>query len=409
MSGGKVIFTDEGLPNELVKLDIRSQKSNYTRAQTCQVLKASPWRAHTRCDHYKVCSPYQYINYPFQLHIKQEQLAEIFLRTLKIKNENIEIKASPRIWGYRNKVHLHVRWQKKTASLAYHLPEINDRFIHITCCFLISEEMNRLAQAILAIISRHEESAIQEIGIKESSSKKELLLVLYADSSRLTQKFLDSVIELPKTFSIEGIIGITGGNKARKENLIWGKSYIEEKIEGYMFRIGAQSFFQVNTAMLTTMCNDIAQSTHFNAGETIADLYCGVGTFGILLAKKVCRVIGIEASRENTLLLEQNLKINHIENFTVYNEYSETWFRKRVKEPADTLIIDPPRKGIGKEICEHLLKYSCQRIIYISCDPATLLRDLKILLAGYSLERITGYDFFPHTPHIETCTLLVKK
>jgi 23S rRNA (uracil1939-C5)-methyltransferase len=210
-----------------------------------------------------------------------------------------------------------------------------------------------------------------------------------------------------KKFPFEGITYIA--KDRLQETLLYGKNYIEEKIKDKTFQIGTQSFFQVNIDALKLLILDMAEAIKLRGFKIIADLYCGIGTFGIIFADKAEKVLGGEILEENIYFLKENIKINHINNYSLYKGASENIIARILKEKIDTLIIDPPRKGIGKEMCERLAKDGPKHIFYISCDPITLARDLKILLQKYELTAIHGYDFFPHTPHTETFSILDRR
>jgi 23S rRNA (uracil1939-C5)-methyltransferase len=191
--------------------------------------------------------------------------------------------------------------------------------------------------------------------------------------------------------------------------LLYGKNYIEEKIGDKTFQIGGQSFFQINIDALKLLILDMTEAIKLRGFKAVADLYCGIGTFGIIFADKAEKVLGGEILEENIFFLKENIKINHINNYSLYKGASENIIDRILKEKIDTLIIDPPRKGIGKEMCERLAENGPKHIFYVSCDPITLARDLKTLLQKYELTAIHGYDFFPHTPHIETFSILDRK
>jgi len=217
-----------------------------------------------------------------------------------------------------------------------------------------------------------------------------------------------SFSELKSEFSLKGIVGLIRKKKGMKEIVLEGESFIEEKLGENIFHIGAQSFFQINDELLQEVIKDLKEIIPLTGKERIADLYCGVGTFGITLASKAQQVIGVESARENTDFLKKNLDLNRIRNFTICEGLSEEWISWILKRDLDILILDPPRKGVGRSIIESLLHKPVPLIVYLSCNPSTLARDLKLLLSRYRLKDIRLYDFFPHTPHIETCSILVR-
>ncbi len=374
---GKVILTDEGLPGEIVRIKPIKDKKTYIEAKTLEIIKKSAERTTPQCSHYKTCSPYQYIDYACQLKIKEAQLKETLARELKTDFGDITVKPSPSIWGYRNKIRLKVLWKDKRPALAYHFPRTTDEFVRINECFLVSSEMNHFFADTLRFLAENKSHSVNEIEIKESFSKKDFLLILHSAPS--------------------------------KKPLVIGKDFIEEKVAGRTFQFGAQSFFQINVGALEHLIKDIKDSVALTGRETIADFYCGVGTFGITLAENAGRVIGVESEKANISFLKTNISINNIENFEIHEGYCERLISGIVKEKINLIIIDPPRKGVDDITLRRVMESGARSIVYVSCNPSTLARDIKTLLEKYRLKSVTLYDFFPHTTHIESCVVLELK
>lgn len=373
---GKVILTDEGLPGEIVRVEPVKEKKNYTEAKTIGIIKKSAERIIPRCSHYKSCSPYQYINYAYQIKIKTAQLKETLEHELKADFGDIIVKPSPNIWGYRNKARLKVLWKNGSPYPAYRRPETTNEFAEIDECFLMPPEMNRCLNQTLKLLAEKNASFVDEIEIKESFLEKNFLVMLHSGSS--------------------------------KEPLISGKDFISEKAAGKTFRFGAHSFFQVNIEMLEELIKDIRLSLPLTGQETMADMYCGVGTFGIALSGNAGKIIGVESEKENISFLKQNILANDIKNFEIREGYCENLIGSILKQKPDVIILDPPRKGINEVTREAIMKHGAPYVAYVSCNPATLARDLKALLQRYHIKSATFYDFFPHTTHIETCVILEK-
>ena len=366
----KIIITDFGIPGEIVEITPLLEKKNYIEAKTVKIIKPSPSRIAPKCSHYKTCSPYQYIDYKTQLTIKESQLKELF------PDMPISIIPSPEIWAYRNKIKLNVLWKDKTAYLAYHAPESRQEFIQIDSCSLVSENINKFLASFIRTVNQENLTSIKEIEVKESYAAKKLMFT--------TKPFIK-----------------TGG--------IQNNPCIEEKVAGKTFRIGPESFFQVNIPILELALKEMQKSIATGKKETIADLYCGVGTFGIALSDFAGEIIGIESEPANISFLKANLKLNDIENFHLYEGACEKIFPVLMNKSIDILIVDPPRKGLDNMLCQNITLSSIKKIMYLSCNPATLSRDLKILSSSYAVKTLQLFDFFPHTPHIETLAMLEKK
>lgn len=370
LNNAKTILTDEGIPGEIVEIIPLKEKKNYIDAKTIKIIKLSPYRISPKCAHYKICSPYQYIDYKTQLAIKESQLKEIF------PGMPISIIPSPEIWAYRNKIKLNVIWKDKKAFLAYHIPESRQEFIQIDSCDLVSENINKLLASFISIVNQENLTSIKEIEVKESYTAKKLMFT--------TKPFI-------------------------KIEKIQNNPYIEETAAGKTFRIGPESFFQVNVPILEIALKEMQKPISPGKKETIADLYCGVGTFGIALSDFAEKIIGIESEPANISFLKTNLKLNKIENFHLYEGDCEKLFPMLMNKGIDILILDPPRKGLDNMLCQNITLSSIKKILYLSCNPSTLSRDLKILSRSYAVKTLQLLDFFPHTPHIETLAMLEKK
>jgi len=378
VSGNKTILADEGIPGETVEITPLEEKKNYIEAKTTGIIEPSGSRITPRCGHYQACGQYQYIDYKTQVAIKESQLKEIF------PGIPIAVTPSPVIWGYRNKIKLSVIWKDGKASVAYHAPECREKFIPIGSCYLVSENVNKLLGSFIEKVNRENMNLIKEVEIRESYATKELMLTL-----RPAENLKNSIAALSSEFGLKDI-------------------YIEENVSGRTFRIGRDSFFQINIPMLEIAIEEMRKSINAAEKRIIADLYCGIGTFGIALSRFAKEIIGIESDPNNLSFLKSNLKLNKIENFRLFEGPCEKIFPSMLTNSIEVLIVDPPRKGLDNMLCQHILLSSIKSIIYLSCNPVTLSRDLKILSHSYSIKALHLLDFFPHTPHIETLAILEK-
>jgi tRNA/tmRNA/rRNA uracil-C5-methylase (TrmA/RlmC/RlmD family) len=278
-----------------------------------------------------------------------------------------------------------VIWKDKKACLAYHIPESRNKFIIIDSCSLVSKNMNDFLASFIEIVNKENLASIKEIEVRESYSDKSLLFTVYP-----IEKHGNKLDKLSPQFNLKN-------------------TYIEETVSGKTFRIGPDSFFQINVPMLESVLKEMRKSISPDKKEILADLYCGIGTFGICLSQYVKEVIALESFQGNISFLKGNLKLNKIENFKVYEGSCEKIFPSLMTGRIDILIVDPPRKGMDNMLCQNIIMSSVKKILYLSCNPATLSRDLKILSSSYSVKTLHLFDFFPQTPHIETLAILEKK
>jgi len=403
---GKVVLADEGLPGEIIEAAPIKEKRNYIAAKTERIIKPSPERIKPRCEHYKACSPYQYIDYETQIMVKERQVKEFLIKSLKMEPDNIVMRRANSIWNYRNKTHLHVVWESDRPSFAYHLPDSGGTFVKITDCFLLSEKINELLNPLINIIGENKLRFIEELSVRENSKKNQMLIVLYGSIKADLGELNKHLNKLKNNFPIAGLL--YSNKKTNKEYILDGEDYMEDYAGGMVFRVGATSFFQVNTGMLEQLIRDLKESMEISKKGAIADFYSGVGLFGITLSSLASKIIAVESSGENVFFLKENAKLNNVSNLTVYEGGCEKFAPHIFKETVDALILDPPRKGAGEKLCSNILKNKPRLIFYISCNPSTLVRDLKILMPFYKLKKNFIYDFFPQTTHIETLSVLEK-
>ncbi|MFH1459480.1 MAG: 23S rRNA (uracil(1939)-C(5))-methyltransferase RlmD [Candidatus Omnitrophota bacterium] len=402
----KVIFTDEGIPGEIVKVKILKEKKNFIEAETQFVLNLSSARKKPRCLHYKVCSPYQYIDYEQQLQIKKEQIIEMFSHFLKIELPEIVIHSSPEILGYRNKIHLHIT-NNDQLSYAYHTPEYTNKFTEINSCSLASEQINNFLARLLSLLQKNSITYVKEVTVRENHHKSQMLVSLHGIfSKKQTQQLKQITAVLLSEFPLNGIICIN--SKAKTLKILHGKNIISEAVAAKDFSFGIQSFFQINIPLFKILIDDLKKSLILNGRETVIDLYSGVGIFAVIFAAWVKKVIAVEISEHNTNFLKYNVQANSLNNVFFYKSSCEKQKNMISKNNPDIIIVDPPRKGLSNVIIEQILLHPANYLVYVSCDPSTLTRDLKILLDKYSLEKIHAYDFFPQTTHIETLVILKK-
>ena len=405
-TGGKVVLTDQGIPGETVEVEVVKAKKTYIEAITRKILSPSTQRVEPRCWHYRACSPYQSIDYRFQVKIKKEQINELFNRRLSFGGQ-VTFHAARDIWHYRNKIQLQVSYDNGRAQYAYHQPKDNISLVAVDRCFLASKAINNLLADLLRLIEENKISHIRQVAVRENSRGSLLLLVVYLDSLKNTGN-INRLCALDALTDGHNLSGIVAADGKKERRIIVGRDHIETIVNNIKLYSGAESFFQVNTSMLEVLIADLKSclGRHY---ATIADLYCGVGTFGLILADLATEVVAIEANAEEMRLLKMNIRMNKRENFTIHLGRCEDLKDVLVDQPIELLIVDPPRKGLRIEMCKTIIKSEIPKMVYISCDPATLVRDLGILAETYCIDTASAYDFFPQTAHIETMVILIRK
>jgi 23S rRNA (uracil1939-C5)-methyltransferase len=405
---GKVVFTDAGLPGELVEVESVRERSSFIEARTVAIVEPSPRRVEPRCGHYMACSPWQVMEYALQLEVKGGQVREIFARELKLELAGPEVTPSPKVWGYRNRARFHILREGGEARAAYHEPGEEYEFIATGPCHLLPDEINALCTDVLDTINAFEIGAITDIEVRRSSADGRMLVAFEFGPGADVPEIRRSFGGLRDRFPVAGIVGLVRDKARLRELPLLGKPFVEESAAGARFRLGPRSFFQVNGDMLLAAIDEMRRVAETAREPRIADLYCGVGTFGILLAHGAKEVFGVESDPENLRFLRKNLFANNVGNYAVCEGTSEEWIGELLDRGIDLVLVDPPRRGLEPPLVRALAERPVPALAYLSCNPATLARDLKGLAKAYVPETVKVLDFFPHTPHIETLVVLKR-
>ena len=406
---GKVVFTDRGLPGEAVEVEVFKERRSYAEARTLRIAEPSPARVEPHCAHYLACSPYQDMDYGLEIEVKRRQVAEILTRELKRPVKPFELTPSPQVWGYRNKIGLRVLREDGQAKFVYHEPGEQESFVAVDRCYLVADRVNELMTGLLRAINEVPLTTVDGVEIRTSASSGESLVLCNLASEAETAAVAGAFGGLKREFGLVGAVASIFDGKHFRDEKLFGRDFIEERTGGLVFRIGARSFFQTNVGILERVFEDVAAAAGPTSEAIIADLYCGLGTFGLFLAKRSREVFGVEPEAGNVAFLKKNLVLNGIGNFAVCEGTAEEWLPEILEREPAVVILDPPRRGVDPGIVSELVDDPVPRIIYLSCNPTTLARDLKGLLGGYDLVDVRVYDFFPHTPHIETLAVLDRR
>lgn len=412
-SAGRAIFVPFGLPGETVRVRLVDERKNYARAELLEVLQASPRRIAPKCRHFFAPPPsgeaqgaraacggchYQNLAYPDQLAAKTDILRDQLTRIGKIDNPPVkEIVPSPAEWNYRNHIQFHLAPDGRLGFIAAGASGFpssaanGDRgegsVLPISECHLPEASLGALWPNL-----RFEPGApLERVSLRAG---EELMLVLESNSPETPE------IEIEAELSVVHLAEDDALVIAGDENLV-----IEAL--GRPFRVSAGSFFQVNTPMAAKMVEHVlALLPPNNSRITIFDVYCGVGLFSAFLAPRCEKIIGIELSPSACADFAVNL--DEFENVELYEAPAEAVLPALNVQP-DVVLLDPPRAGLEKAALDALVALQPPQIIYVSCDPATLARDVKRLLeGGYTLRQVTPFDLFPQTYHIESISLLTR-
>jgi 23S rRNA (uracil1939-C5)-methyltransferase len=385
---GKAVFAPFVLPGETARLRVREEKRGHVKAELVEILEPSPQRIAPRCPHFAICGGchYQHMPYELQLSAKAEILRDQLQRIGGLEEVPLQpIVPSPEAFNYRNHIQFHLDPQGKLGFQAARSSQV----IPIAECHLPEPALNEVwPQLDIEPLPGLERVSLR-LGMDE-----EVQLIL---ESRDPEPFEFSVEDLPLSavhLSPAGTVVMAGSEQVRMEIL------------GRSFQVSAGAFFQVNTRLAEAIVQQLLEILPLEPSQTLLDLYCGVGLFSAFLAPRVKKLVGVEVSPAACRDFAENL--DEFDNVELY-EASVAEVLQQVNFHPDAILVDPPRSGLDRLTMQALLAQGASRIAYVSCDPATLARDARRLSeAGYRLARVTPFDLFPQTYHIESLSLWEK-
>lgn len=425
-----VVFVDKALPGELVRARVGRVKPNYVQARTLKVLRPSPDRITGRCKHLDICGgcTWQELGYEAQLDAKTSLVREALERLGGFRDLDVpRALGSPQPFFYRNKMEFSFfAGRDGEMVLGLHTPGTFDLVFDLEACHLMSEQSNRIVGRVreLAVRSgkpayhtRRHEGFWRYLVVRESKATGEVMVNLVTHDGPIfnQQEIVEALVsEFPSIVSLLRNVNTRRATIAvgERQEVLHGGAEIEERLGGLRFRITANSFFQTNTLQAERLFELAVDWAGLTGTEEVLDLYAGTGAISLFLARRARRVTGIEIVEDAVAMAEKNAALNGIDNCRFLAGEVRDFFRKRAGEAAaaQVVIADPPRAGLHEDVAQALRLLQPRRIVYVSCNPATLARDLQILCRGgvYALRRVQPVDMFPHTYHIECVALLER-
>jgi 23S rRNA (uracil1939-C5)-methyltransferase len=445
-----VVFVNGSYPGDIVKARLLKIKNSYTEAITLEVLSPSNERTEARCKFFGVCGgcKQQDLNYISQVNYKQQQVVEIFhklggfsdLPTGKAGFEVEAIISSENVFYYRNKMEFSFgdrRWLTKSElnaelvdkdfALGLHIPRIFDKVLDVDECFLQSETSNKILNFTRKYFKDKNTSVystkthvgfLRNLVIKQAQRTSELMvnLITSEENDELINKYCNGLLK--EVQEVTTVINNISKKKAAiavgdYEKVIYGSGFIYDKIGEYKFRISANSFFQTNTLQAEKLYQTALEFAELTGNEIVYDLYSGAGTIAIFVSAKAKQVFAFESIESANNDAKANAQLNNISNVKflsadLYKSFLPIVEENKIPNP-DVIIIDPPRSGMHLNTVNDVVKLSPQKIVYVSCNPTTQVRDIRLMIdAEYKLVKIRSVDMFPHTYHIENIALLSK-
>ena len=426
----KVIFIPNAITNEKVKVKIIKDNKNFSIARLEDVITPSEFREEPFCSVYKRCGgcSAQHINYNMQLILKKKMVLSC------IKKQNLAVGKINNTIGmglpyyYRNKVQYPIRLDKnKDTKMGFYSKRSHD-IIENNCCYIQERVIDMLAKQIFELILKRSISGYDEtlntgtlrhLIIRRGYHTGKIMVILVVNDKKYVDdiEFIKLIQDIVKVNYNIASVFINVNNSNTNEILgsytkkMYGADYIDDYIGDFKFCISPKSFFQVNTLQAEVLYYTLKEGLNLNGNEVLCDLYSGVGSIGIFLSNDVAKVYGIEIEETAVDMANINIKENNVTNAeyiagSVEDKIEE--FKKRNIVP-DVIVVDPPRKGLDDKSIDYILEFAPKKIGYVSCNPATMARDLKKLNDKYDILSITPVDMFPHTSHVECVAVLYLK
>ena len=425
---GFTVFVPFALPGERVTAAIEEVKKNYARARLKAIVEASPDRVDPLCPVFWRCGgcQLQHMAYHAQLAAKRQRVIDALARIGGLSGvpvrETIGM-ADP--WHYRNKAQLPVGMAGGRLAGGFFAPGTHD-IVPIDACLIQRAENNAavkaaLAAAVEAEIPAYDEQTgkgvLRHILCRVGTASGEVMVLLVTATAELPEgrRIVRHLREkIPNLASVQQNINPARTNVilGSRTRLLWGRETITERVCGLEFDVSAASFFQINTVQAEVLYGIVQEYAGLTGTETLADVYCGTGTIALCLAPRAKEVIGIEEAEAAVRDARQNARRNGIANASFLAGDAAEVLPRLVEDGLrpDVVVLDPPRAGCARQVLDALAKVAPRRIVYVSCDPASLARDLAILsAAGFSVREAQPVDMFPQTSHVECVALIERK
>ena len=423
------IFIPGAIKNEKVKIVIVKVTTSFAYGKILEILKKSEDRTEDiDCSTYKRCGGcnLRHMSYKKTLELKRDIVQNLVNKNLKIDLQVKNTIGMENPFNYRNKAQYPVGLSKENKPVIGVFANRTHEVIETNNCMIQNKESEKIAKYICEFAKENNISVYNEekrkgilrhIVIKVGVKTNEIMCILVLNGKEINNEE-NLVKELLKRFpNIKTIVKNINMQNTNvilgKENInIYGNGYIFDKLGDYTFKISPLSFYQINPVQTEKLYNLALEKAELTGNEILFDLYCGIGTIGIFMAKKAKQVYGIEIVEDAIKDAKENCKINNISNAKYYAGDTEKLLKDLIEKEnimPDVIVVDPPRKGLDKTTIENIKKINAKKVIYISCNPATLVRDISYLEDKYKVKEIQPVDMFPFTSHVECVAVMCLK
>lgn len=437
-----VVFIPYGAPGDVVNIKLDKKKRSYAEAHIVDMVKPSPDRVTPACEHFGVCGgcKWQHIPYESQLRYKRDQVVDALTRIAKVEIPEVNPSlGSKETFCYRNKLEYtfsckcwitfeDLRSGREIAdrnALGFHIPGAFDKVLDIKKCWLQDDLSNRirlfvrqyaLAKGYEFYDIKAQQGLMRTLMVRIASTGEVMLIVVFA---RPEQEKIDDLMgaiaaEFPEITSLLYVVNQKVNDTIADQEVITyrGRDYINEEMEGLHFRIGPKSFYQTNSLQAYELYKVARRMACLKPDDLVYDLYTGTGTIANFVARQVKKVVGIEYVPEAIADAKLNSEVNGIDNTIFFaGDMKDVLTDGFIAEHGrpDVMIIDPPRAGMHEDVVNVILNARPERIVYVSCNPATQARDLALMDSLYRVEEVQPVDMFPHTHHVENVVRMTRR
>ena len=419
---GCTYFIEGLLPGERCQARITHRRKGLGFGEVRELLKTSEDRLKPTCQGYPYCAcSLTHLSYQRRLEYKQETIRNLIEKFGGLDIPVLPTIPCPELTGYRNKVQKPVGGHRGHLLLGFYKP-FSHQLVPCTTCESESPLSGKVLKALLPILNEagydpYDENTgrgqLRHILVRTSRALDQALVTIVSADPQIENLGLVAKRLAEKVPEVKGFI--LNINTARtnvilgvKEKLIWGVPKIQEKVLGKTFNISSKSFFQTNPVLLDTLYQTAIDCAMLTGSERVLDAYCGTGTIGLSMADRCRNVTGVESETSSYEDAKENARINGIKN-AFFRNADCTQFLMNTRAKFEVILLDPPRKGTTPQFISAVNRIAPKRVVYVSCDPSTLARDLKLFSENYALESVQGVDMFPGTHHVETVASLVRR
>ncbi|GAB6169324.1 23S rRNA (uracil(1939)-C(5))-methyltransferase RlmD [Clostridium carnis] len=427
--GAKKIFVKGAFPGQTVTGKVKKRRQDYAELKLLSVDERADYEIEAPCEYFGICGgcSSQNLTYEKQLSLLDEEVKDLFNKNNTPMGEYLGVVGSKNQWEYRNKMEFTFGDFEKGGelTLGMHMKGKSFGIITVDKCMIIDEDFRTVIKATVDYFKDKElpyyrimrrEGYLRHLVIRKATNTGELMVNLVTTTQ--INFDLKDYVEVLKNQNYKGSLvsilhtendSFSDAVIPEKINLLYGKDYIVENLLGLKFKISPFSFFQTNTQGAESLYSIVRDFMGEAGDKVVFDLYCGTGTIGQIAAANAKKVVGIELIEEAVEAAKENAKLNGLNNCEfLAGDVAE--IIKNVKDKPEIIILDPPRSGVHPKALEYVIKFDAKEIIYVSCNPKTLVENLDVLVAnGYEVVKSTVKDMFPNTPHVETVALLRRK